>query len=132
MPVMALSLIYLATSMILVPYLWSAAYALLLAVRGETYEKALAERRKDLIIRNGTVFDGTGAPGRHLERHAGGGERPLGPDDPLRHRRLGDDPHAQARRRFVPNLVHARRGRRSPRPSPATCSVSCPRKSRGV
>ncbi|AVE05440.1 arginine-ornithine antiporter [Pseudomonas sp. R11F] len=45
-----LSLIYLATSMILVPYLWSAAYALLLAVRGETYENALRERRKDLCI----------------------------------------------------------------------------------
>ncbi|WP_339530752.1 arginine-ornithine antiporter [Pseudomonas mucidolens] len=45
-----LSLIYLATSMILVPYLWSAAYALLLAVRGETYETALAERKKDLLI----------------------------------------------------------------------------------
>ncbi|MBU6957660.1 arginine-ornithine antiporter [Pseudomonas sp. CVAP len=45
-----LSLIYLATSMILVPYLWSAAYALLLAVRGESYENALAERQKDLVI----------------------------------------------------------------------------------
>ena len=45
-----LSLIYLATSMILVPYLWSAAYALLLAVRGETYESAVAERKKDLFI----------------------------------------------------------------------------------
>ncbi|WP_440973209.1 arginine-ornithine antiporter [Pseudomonas koreensis] len=45
-----LSLIYLATSMILVPYLWSAAYALLLAVRGETYEGFAADRRKDLII----------------------------------------------------------------------------------
>jgi len=45
-----LSLIYLATSMILVPYLWSAAYALLLAVRGESYENALAERKKDLFI----------------------------------------------------------------------------------
>ncbi|MGR3889018.1 arginine-ornithine antiporter [Pseudomonas sp. 1152_12] len=45
-----LSLIYLATSMILVPYLWSAAYALLLAVRGETYENALRERKKDLLI----------------------------------------------------------------------------------
>ena len=45
-----LSLIYLATAMILVPYLWSAAYALLLAVRGETYENALRERKKDLII----------------------------------------------------------------------------------
>ena len=45
-----LSLIYLATSMILVPYLWSAAYAFLLALRGETYEGFAAERRKDLII----------------------------------------------------------------------------------
>lgn len=45
-----LSLIYLATSMILVPYLWSAAYALLLSVRGETYENALKERKKDLFI----------------------------------------------------------------------------------
>ncbi|CAG8865917.1 Arginine/ornithine antiporter [Pseudomonas fluorescens] len=45
-----LSLIYLATSMILVPYLWSAGYALLLAVRGETYETAFAERRKDLFV----------------------------------------------------------------------------------
>ncbi|MPR01751.1 arginine-ornithine antiporter [Pseudomonas sp. MAFF 212408] len=45
-----LSLIYLATSMILVPYLWSAAYALLLAVRGETYENAARERAKDLCI----------------------------------------------------------------------------------
>ena len=45
-----LSLIYLATSMILVPYLWSAAYGFLLAVRAETYENALAERKKDLII----------------------------------------------------------------------------------
>ncbi|WP_460043684.1 arginine-ornithine antiporter [Pseudomonas sp. S2_H01] len=45
-----LSLIYLATSMILVPYLWSAAYALLLAVRGESYENAVAERSKDVVI----------------------------------------------------------------------------------
>ncbi|MCC9005298.1 arginine-ornithine antiporter [Pseudomonas putida] len=45
-----LSLIYLATSMILVPYLWSAAYAFLLALRSETYEQALAERKEDLII----------------------------------------------------------------------------------
>ncbi|KJZ35222.1 arginine-ornithine antiporter [Pseudomonas sp. B21-040] len=45
-----LSLIYLATSMILVPYLWSAAYALLLAVRGETYENDSGERTKDLLI----------------------------------------------------------------------------------
>ena len=45
-----LSRIYLATAMILVPYLWSAAYGFLLAVRAETYENALAERKKDLII----------------------------------------------------------------------------------
>lgn len=45
-----LSLIYLATSMILVPYLWSAAYALLLAVRGESYENDARERSKDLLI----------------------------------------------------------------------------------
>jgi arginine:ornithine antiporter/lysine permease len=48
-----LSLIYLATSMILVPYLWSAAYALLLAVRGETYENDGGDRAKDLLI--GTI-----------------------------------------------------------------------------
>ncbi|RMU60960.1 Arginine:ornithine antiporter, APA family [Pseudomonas syringae pv. syringae] len=45
-----LSLIYLATSMILIPYLWSAAYALLLAIRGEGYENARSERSKDLFI----------------------------------------------------------------------------------
>jgi arginine:ornithine antiporter/lysine permease len=45
-----LSLIYLATSMILVPYLWSAAYGFLLAMRGETYEQAASERSKDLLI----------------------------------------------------------------------------------
>ena len=45
-----LSLIYLATSMILIPYFWSAAYALLLAWRGETYEKDPGERNKDLFI----------------------------------------------------------------------------------
>ncbi|WDY57062.1 arginine-ornithine antiporter [Pseudomonas sp. PSKL.D1] len=45
-----LSLIYLATSMILVPYLWSAGYGFLLAWRGETYEQAAAERSKDLLI----------------------------------------------------------------------------------
>ncbi|MDE1165128.1 MAG: arginine-ornithine antiporter [Pseudomonas sp.] len=44
------SLIYLASSMILVPYLWSAAYAVLLAWRGETYEQAPGQRRKDLLI----------------------------------------------------------------------------------
>lgn len=45
-----LSLLYLATSMILVPYFWSSAYAILLAVRGETYENAAGERNKDLLI----------------------------------------------------------------------------------
>jgi arginine:ornithine antiporter/lysine permease len=45
-----LSLLYLATSMILVPYFWSAAYALLLGVRGESYEQDASERNKDLVI----------------------------------------------------------------------------------
>ncbi|MDN0075668.1 arginine-ornithine antiporter [Crenobacter sp. SG2303] len=45
-----LSLIYLSTSMILLPYFWSAAYALLLAVRGETYAGESQERNKDLVI----------------------------------------------------------------------------------
>lgn len=44
------SLIYLASSMILVPYLWSAAYAVLLAGRGETYEGRGALRQRDLLI----------------------------------------------------------------------------------
>ncbi|WHS61644.1 arginine-ornithine antiporter [Pseudomonas sp. G2-4] len=44
------SLIYLASSMILVPYLWSAAYAVLLCVRGETYEQGSLRRMKDLCI----------------------------------------------------------------------------------
>ncbi|WP_443218151.1 arginine-ornithine antiporter [Pseudomonas sp. Gutcm_11s] len=45
-----LSLLYLATSMILVPYFWSSAYALLLGWRGETYEGAAGERNKDIFI----------------------------------------------------------------------------------
>ena len=45
-----LKLLYLATSMILVPYFWSSAYALLLAVRGETYENDAGQRNKDLLI----------------------------------------------------------------------------------
>src|SRR5690606_8879839 len=45
-----LNLLYLATSMILVPYFWSAAYAVLVSWRGETYENAPGERRKDLLI----------------------------------------------------------------------------------
>ena len=36
--------------MILVPYLWSAAYAVLLCVRGETYERAGRRRVKDLLV----------------------------------------------------------------------------------
>ena len=44
------TLIYLASSMILVPYLWSAAYAVLLCVRGETYERAGRRRVKDLLV----------------------------------------------------------------------------------
>jgi arginine:ornithine antiporter/lysine permease len=42
-------LILLATSLILLPYLWSAAYQVLLAVRGESYESGHG-RRRDLII----------------------------------------------------------------------------------
>jgi arginine:ornithine antiporter/lysine permease len=42
-------LIYLATSLILLPYLWSAAYQVLLAVRGETYEH-VPGRTRDLLI----------------------------------------------------------------------------------
>ncbi|KVE33990.1 arginine-ornithine antiporter [Burkholderia sp. TSV86] len=45
-----LSLIYLSTSMILVPYFWSAAYALLLTVRGETYTRGARERRNDAFV----------------------------------------------------------------------------------
>jgi len=44
------SLIYLASSMILVPYLWSAAYAVLLALRAEGYGGQQALRRKDLLV----------------------------------------------------------------------------------
>ncbi|MBX7434880.1 arginine-ornithine antiporter [Mycobacterium sp. Y57] len=42
-------LVYMATSLILLPYLWSAAYQVLLAVRGETYGNGEG-RTKDLII----------------------------------------------------------------------------------
>ena len=44
------SLIYLASSMILVPYLWSAAYAVLLALNGETYDGQPRARRNDLLV----------------------------------------------------------------------------------
>ncbi|MET0452606.1 MAG: arginine-ornithine antiporter [Mycobacterium sp.] len=43
------NLVYLATSLILLPYLWSAAYQVLLAVRGETYESG-GGRARDLTI----------------------------------------------------------------------------------
>ena len=43
------NLVYLATSLILLPYLWSAAYQVLLAVRGETYESGHG-RARDLIV----------------------------------------------------------------------------------
>ncbi|BCZ84555.1 arginine:ornithine antiporter [Paraburkholderia terrae] len=45
-----LSLIYLATSMILLPYFWSAAYALLVAWRRETYGQEPGQRNKDLLV----------------------------------------------------------------------------------
>lgn len=45
-----LSLLYLATSMILVPYFWSAAYAVRLAWSGKTYEGQAPARRRDLLI----------------------------------------------------------------------------------
>ena len=45
-----LSLLYLATSMILVPYFWSCAYAALLTFRGETYENDSGQRTKDMLI----------------------------------------------------------------------------------
>jgi len=44
-----LGLVLLATSLILLPYLWSAAYQLMLAVRGETYRDGEG-RTKDLIV----------------------------------------------------------------------------------
>lgn len=44
-----LNLVLLATSLILLPYLWSAAYQVLLAVRGETYESGHG-RARDLAI----------------------------------------------------------------------------------
>ncbi|QEY72683.1 arginine-ornithine antiporter [Pseudomonas denitrificans (nom. rej.)] len=47
------SLVYLAASMALLPYLFSAGYAVLLSLRGEGYEGLLRERRKDLVI--GTI-----------------------------------------------------------------------------
>ncbi|GAA3958442.1 arginine-ornithine antiporter [Allohahella marinimesophila] len=45
-----LNLLYLATSMILLPYFWSAAYAWLVSWRGESYSLEPRERNKDLVI----------------------------------------------------------------------------------
>ncbi|WP_373755629.1 amino acid permease, partial [Neisseria sp.] len=45
-----LSFVKLATSMILVPYLFSTAYAALIAWRGETYEADRRNRTKDLTV----------------------------------------------------------------------------------
>ncbi len=44
-----LGLVLLATSLILLPYLWSAAYQLMLAVRGETYGDGTG-RNRDLVV----------------------------------------------------------------------------------
>lgn len=44
-----LNLVYLASSTILLPYLFSGGYALLLAMRGETYEQDPKARSKDMI-----------------------------------------------------------------------------------
>lgn len=43
------TLVLLATSLILLPYLWSAAYQVLLAVRGETYENGQG-RTRDIVV----------------------------------------------------------------------------------
>lgn len=43
------NLIYLATSLILLPYLWSAAYQVLLTLRGETYHDG-HRRTRDLVV----------------------------------------------------------------------------------
>lgn len=45
-----LSLIYLATSMILVPYLWSAAYALLLAIRGNRQANSTHGYKRNMLL----------------------------------------------------------------------------------
>ncbi|PID37654.1 MAG: arginine-ornithine antiporter [Pseudomonadales bacterium] len=45
-----LDLLYLATSMILIPYLFSAVYALKLVVTGETYESQASQKAKDMFI----------------------------------------------------------------------------------
>jgi arginine:ornithine antiporter / lysine permease len=44
------TLIYLATSLILLPYLWSAAYQVKLALTGETYTKGDHRRDRDMLI----------------------------------------------------------------------------------
>ena len=52
------NLVYLATSLILLPYLWSAGYQVLLAARGETYAHGHG-RTRDLVIGGvGLVYAG--------------------------------------------------------------------------
>lgn len=51
-----LNLILLATSLILLPYLWSAGYQVLLAVRGETYQDGHGRSRDLLIGALGLVY----------------------------------------------------------------------------
>jgi len=53
-----LNLVYLATSLILLPYLWSAAYQVILAVRGETYENGHGRARDITIGLVGLVYAG--------------------------------------------------------------------------
>lgn len=50
------NLVYLATSLILLPYLWSAAYQVILAVRGETYADGRGRTRDLAIGAAGTAY----------------------------------------------------------------------------
>jgi arginine:ornithine antiporter/lysine permease len=52
------NLVYLATSLILLPYLWSAGYQVLLAARGETYEHGPGRTRDLTIGLVGLVYAG--------------------------------------------------------------------------
>lgn len=45
-----LDLLYLATSMILMPYFFSAVYAVMIAVRGESYSETDTQRNKDMVV----------------------------------------------------------------------------------
>ncbi|HMM96107.1 arginine-ornithine antiporter [Phycicoccus sp.] len=52
------NLVYLATSLILLPYLWSAGYQVLLAARGETYADGTGRTRDLLVGLVGLVYAG--------------------------------------------------------------------------